>query len=152
MRLARDPVAPVFDESVTFEPGVPKVVREGDGPLLISTGVQTSRVCEAAQLLSDGGIEPTVVHVGSLKPLDTASIADLIGTRDRVFTVEEHSVINGLGSAIAEIVAENGLAARLHRIGLADGWSESAPNDFLLDKYGLSAERVVERVKAVLAG
>jgi transketolase len=151
MRLARDPVEPVFDADFTFEPGLPRVVREGDGPLLISTGVQTSRVVEAAERLSAVGIECGVVHLGSLKPLDATAVADLISSRDIVVTVEEHSIINGLGSTIAEVIAEGRLRSRLHRIGLADGWSESAPNEFLLEKYGLSSERVASQVQHVLA-
>jgi transketolase len=151
MRLARDAVEPVFDETVVFEPGVPRVLREGSGPLLISTGVQTSRVLDAARMLSASGVDAAVVHLGSLKPVDESAVSELIARHDRVFSVEEHSVINGLGGLIAGIVAERALPARLTRIGLADGWSESAPNEFLLDKYGLSAERVAEQILAGLA-
>ncbi len=66
-------------------------------------------------------------------------------------TVEEHSVIGGLGGLVAETLTASENLARLHRIGLADVWTESAPNDYLLDKYGLSAQRVAEQVAALIA-
>ena len=74
----------------------------------------------------------------------------LIGDEDHVITVEEHSRIGGLGGLVAELVSADG-RVRLTRIGLEDRWSESAPNDFLLDKYGLSPERVAASVKASLS-
>ena len=147
MRFARDAVAPVFSEGVEFEPGKPVVVREGTGVTLISTGVQTSRTVEAANILAEEGIDARVIHVATLKPLDEEALLALIGEEEHVITVEEHSRIGGLGGLVAELVSAGG-TVRLTRIGLEDRWSESAPNDFLLDKYGLSPARVAETVKS----
>lgn len=147
IRFARDAVAPVFDGPLEFVPGAPRVVREGAGPLLISTGVQTSRTVAAAELLSREGIDAKVVHLATLKPVDEALLDEQLAGREQVFTVEEHSVLNGLGGLISERVTQRGAATQVVRIGLEDRWSESAPNDFLLDKYGLSAERVAEQVR-----
>ncbi|SJN37858.1 Transketolase, C-terminal section [Microbacterium esteraromaticum] len=149
MRVARDAVAPVFDEGREFRLGAPTVVREGADITLISTGVQTSRVLDAAQLLAADGIDARVIHLATLKPLDEDALWDLIGGEPHVVTVEEHTRIGGLGGLVAELVSERG-AVRLTRIGLDDRWSESAPNDFLLDRYGLSAEKVAQRVDACL--
>lgn len=148
-RFARDAVTPVFDETFTFKLGKPRVVREGSDVTLISTGVQTSRTVDAAELLSARGIEARVIHLATIKPLDEDALLALIDDESHVITVEEHSRIGGLGGLVSEIVAERG-TTRVTRIGLEDRWSESAPNDFLLDKYGLSAERVAESIEAAL--
>ncbi|MEZ3161158.1 transketolase C-terminal domain-containing protein [Microbacterium sp. BWT-B31] len=154
VRIARDAVAPVFGDGYEFELGRPALVRDIDSvgaisTTLISTGVQTSRVLEAAALLAADGIQARVIHLATLKPLDADALAGLIGDETHVITVEEHSRIGGLGGLVAEVLGERG-GARLTRIGLTDRWSESAPNDFLLDKYGLSPVRVAEQVKASL--
>lgn len=149
VRFARDAVAPVFDTEPGFELGAPRLVREGGDVVIISTGVQTTRALEAAELLAASRIEARVIHLATLKPLDTDALLQLIGDASRVITVEEHSVIGGLGSLVSEIAAETG-SFTVSRIGLEDRWSESAPNDFLLDKYGLSAARVAESVSALL--
>lgn len=152
VRVARDAVPAVFGEDHEFIPGVPRVVREGDDVVLVSTGVQTSRVLQAAELLAAGGVGARVIHLASLKPVDGDALLAQIGAAERVFTIEEHSVLGGLGGLVAEILSERERPLRVSRIGLEDRWSESAPNGFLLDRYGLSPERVAERVRAGLAG
>lgn len=152
LRLARDAVPAVFGPDYRFVPSQPRRVREGADVTLVSTGVQTSRVVQAAALLAADGIEATIIHVAMLKPLDENAFVELVGAAKRLITVEEHSVIGGLGGLVSEIIASRSRTTLVTRIGLADQWSESAPNDFLLDKYGLSAERVARQVKATLAG
>jgi transketolase len=149
IRVARDAVTPVFAEGHVFAPGVPQVVREGGDVTVISTGVQTSRVVEAAELLAQEGLQTRVIHLATLKPLDEDALWALIQDTEHVFTVEEHTRIGGLGGLVAEIVSERG-GVLLTRIGLDDRWSESAPNDFLLDKYGLSPEKVADSIRAGL--
>jgi len=150
LRLARDPVRPVFDEGYEFVLGRPLIVREGTDAVLVSTGVQTSRVRDAADLLAGQGIDARVIHVPSIKPLDEQRLVDLIGDAAEVVTIEEHTRIGGLGGLVSEVLASRG-GIRVTRLGLDDGWSESAPNDFLLDKYGLSAERVAAAVAGLQA-
>lgn len=151
VRLARDAVTDVFDADYEFRPGLPRRLSEGRHGLVVSTGVQTSRTAEALQQLASEGLELRHVHVPMLKPLDADALAAELDGYEAIITVEEHSVINGLGGLVSEIVTERRLAAAVHRIGLQDGWSESGPNDFLLDKYGLSAARVVESIRALVA-
>jgi transketolase len=150
VRFARDAVADVFDASYTFAPGQPVVLREGSDVVIISTGVQTSRVSEALDLLLLSGISAKHIHIPMLKPLDEGKLLQEIGDGSLVITVEEHSVLGGLGGLICEITAGSKTPVRVVRLGLADSWSESAPNDFLLDKYGLSSLRVAEQVKRIL--
>lgn len=152
LRLARDAVADVFDPTHIFQPGVPHILRTGDDAVLISTGVQTSRALEAAALLATSGFETTVVHLAMLKPIDTDALKAAIGDAPVVIVIEEHSALAGLGGLISEILTSFPSPTMVHRLGLEDRWSESAPNEFLLDKYGLSPKRVAERVRAILGG
>jgi transketolase len=149
VRLGRDATPRVFDESHAFTFGRAEVVREGGDVTLISTGAQTARTLHAADLLATGGIEAHVLHVATLKPLDTEAIVAAADRTGRVITVEEHTVIGGLGGAVAEALGEH-RPTRMHRIGLQDVFVQSGPNDALLDIYGLSGARVAEQVRASL--
>ncbi|WP_291049707.1 transketolase C-terminal domain-containing protein [Herbiconiux sp.] len=150
VRLARDAVAPVLPEDYEFELGRVVQLRPGGPIALVSTGVQSSRVMQAAALLEADGVDVRVVHVPTIKPLDECSLLDALEGCSQVITVEEHSVIGGLGGLVAETLTTHGLALPVTRLGLADSWSESGPNGFLLEKYGLSPEQVAVRVVASL--
>lgn len=151
IRLARDPVPPVFDQNYTFMPGQPVLLRNSDnGLVIISTGVQTARTTAALDLLHADGIHLRHLHLHTLKPANgDAIIAHLAGASD-VCTVEEHTIIGGLGELVSDLVTRDGLGVRVTRIGLDDRWSESGPNDFLLDKHGLSPHRVADRLRGLL--
>ena len=138
LRLARDAGPDVFDEAHRFEPAEVIRLREGGDVLLVSTGTQTARTLAAADLLGANGIAAGLLHVPSLKPVDRAAIAAAASTVDLVVTVEEHSVLGGLGGLVAEILGELG-PRRLARIGIDDTWGESASNAFLLERHGLFA-------------
>jgi transketolase len=150
LRLHRDAGPDLFGADYRFEPGRVSALRDGSDVLLISTGPQSARCLEAAVRLEADGISAGVLHVPSIKPVDAAAIADAVGRVRLAFSVEEHTVIGGLGGLVAEILTTH-QPRRLVRIGLEDCWGESAPNDFLLDKHGLSASRVAERVTSELA-
>jgi len=150
LRICRDAVPDLFDSAYVFTPGKIHQVRTGADVTLISTGPQTSRTLAAAGQLAASGVEATVLHIPSLKPLDEESLRTAVGDARLVVTVEEHTVHGGLGGLVAEVLTAQGAAPRIVRLGLDDTWGESAGNEFLLDKHGLSAGRVTERVKAVL--
>jgi transketolase len=149
VRLVRDATQRLFDESYRFELGKAVVVREGSDVTLISTGSQTPRVVDAADLLAADGIDAHVLHVPTLKPIDVAAIVAAAERTGRVITVEEHSVIGGLGGAVAEVLSEH-RPTLVQRIGLQDVYVESGTNDDLLDIYRLSATRVAEQVRELL--
>ncbi len=149
VRLVRDATARLFDASYRFEFGKAVVVREGRDVTLIGTGTQTPRVVEAAELLAARGVDAHVLHVPTVKPLDTEAIVAAAERTGRVITVEEHTVLGGLGGAVAEVLGEF-RPTQLNRIGLQDTYVQSGPNDALLDIYGLSAPRVSEQVLAIL--
>jgi transketolase len=150
LRLARDAGPDVFDEGYRFEPGRVHLVREGRDVLLVSTGLQTTRCLDAAGLLDARGISAGVLHVPSLKPVDAEALVEAARAARLVVSVEEHTVLGGLGGLVAEILTALE-PRRLVRVGIDDSWGESAPNDFLLEKHGLSAARVAERVARELA-
>jgi transketolase len=108
-------------------------------------------VLAAADLLAESGVAASVVHVPSLKPLDTEARVKAIGGAPLVVTVEEHSILGGLGGLVTEVLTSAGPSPQVLRIGLDDVWGESAGNDFLLEKHGLSASRIAERVQGVLS-
>jgi transketolase len=151
LRLARDPSPAVFDEPAAFEPGAVRVLRTGEDVALVCTGVQTARVLDAADLLAASGCRASVVHVPSVKPLDDVALRAVLAGTPLVVTVEEHSVLGGLGGLVAEVMSAAAGTPPIRRLGIADRWGESAPNDDLLDRYGLSAERVAARVLELIA-
>jgi transketolase len=151
VRLVRDATQRCFDDSYRFEFGRVVVVREGRDVTLFSTGAQTPRVLDAAELLAGRGIEAHVVHVPTIKPLDEAAIVAAAERTGLVVTVEEHTIFGGLGGAVAEVLGER-RPTRLFRIGLRDVYPESGPNEALLEIYGLSAARVAEAIEAFVRG
>lgn len=147
IRLARDAVPAVLPNDYRFMVGKVVTLRPEGSVALISTGVQSSRVNDAATILKEAGVVVRLIHVPTIKPLDVPSLRAALDGAQIVITVEEHSIIGGLGGLISETLGELSDAPRIIRLGLEDEWSESGPNDFLLDKYGLSPERVAEQVR-----
>ena len=150
LRIVRDAVPDVFSSNHTFVPGAVHRVRDGSDVALVSTGPQTGRVLAAADRLATNGVEARVVHVGCLKPLDEDALRDQLAGYDLVVTAEEHSVLGGLGGLVAEVLTATGPAPRIERLGVSDTWGESAGNDYMLTKHGLSAELVAHRVSEIL--
>ena len=150
LRLVRDDVPDIFGSDYAFVPGAVHQLRTGEDVTLVSTGPQTSRVLAAADLLTAAGVAASVVHVPTLKPVDAEALVATIGDAPLVVTVEEHSIFGGLGGLVAGVLTNAGPSPQIDRIGLDDVWGESAGNDFLLDKHGLSAARIADRVQRVL--
>ena len=148
LRLDSEAGPDVFGPDYVFEPGRVILLREGTEVLLVSTGQQTARTLAAAELLGQEGISAGVLHVPAIKPVDAEAIAAACANVPLVVTTEEHSVVGGLGGLVAEIVTAADPRSVM-RIGVEDTWIESAPNAWLLDKHGLTPERVAERVRTV---
>jgi transketolase len=150
VRVARDAEVDV-DTGGVLRPDHLVELRPGTDVTVISTGVQTARTTTALEILAERGISARHLHAAFLKPLSDQTVLDGVGDATQVVTVEEHSVHGGLGGLVAEAVSSAGLGVRVTRVGLADAWSESASNDFLLDRYGLSPRRVAERIESVVS-
>jgi transketolase len=149
VRLARDASPNVFDEQYRFVPGKTISLKEGSDVLLISTGPQTVRCLQAAELLHGQGISAGVLHVPSIKPVNKEEIVSAAEKAKVVVTVEEHTIYGGLGGLVAEVLSEAS-PRRVTRFGIEDRWGESAPNDYLLDLFQMSAPRLSERIQKLL--
>ena len=150
LRLARDACPNLFDEQYRFVLGRTISLKEGGDVLLISTGPQTARCVEAAKLLEAQGISPGVLHVPSIKPVNKEEIVSAAEKSKLVVTVEEHTVYGGLGGMVSEILSEAS-PRRVVRFGIEDRWGESAPNDYLLELFQMSAPRLSERIQKLVA-
>ncbi len=149
IRLTRDPTPAIFDDDYRFDLNRAVVMREGDDVTIISTGVQTVRALEAAAMLEAEGVNAYVLHVPTIKPIDAQAIVQAASRTGLVLTTEDHSIIGGLGSAVAEVLGEH-CPTRMKRVGIQDTYGESAPNDALLEKYGLTARHVARAAQNLL--
>lgn len=147
VRLGRCAVESVNDENYKFNIGKGVVLHQGKKVAIIATGIMVQEALKASKELSD--IDPTVVNIHTIKPLDKDLIIELSKTHDVIITCEEHNVIGGLGSAVAEVLAPYKGASQ-YMIGIEDTFGESgSPND-LLEKYGLCASNIVKKVREVI--
>lgn len=143
LRLARL-ATPVFSEGMPFEVGKANVLRNGDRAALITCGLMVEACMNAAEILAGKGIEVTVVNMHTIKPLDEEIVKSLAKDM-KIFTVEEHSTIGGLGDAVAAVVAEHG--GRLTKLGVPDCFGQSGSPAQLLDFYGLSPQKIAASVE-----
>ena len=147
LRITRDPVPILFGESHKFEIGRAYCLRNGSDLTLISTGNMTATAVNAAEVLAGEGLECTVLHVPTIKPLDVSAVVEAARASGIVVTIEEHNIYGGLGGAVAEALGEN-FPVPVYRIGVRDCFAESGPNDPLMEKYGLTEHHVVEKARA----
>ena len=148
-RLNRSDTPIVFDEDYEFVLGKAVVVREGTDVTVFSTGTQTARAFEAAEALAVEGIDVHLVHVPTVKPLDVDTVVAAAKKTGLVVTSEEHTVVGGLGGAIAEALAVNAPTPMILH-GLQDVFGESGPDGPLLDKYGISSEKTAAAIKGAV--
>ena len=146
LRLARL-ATPVFSEGMPFEVGKANVLREGKDVALITCGLMVETCMQAAELLKAQGIDAAVINMHTIKPLDEA-VVRRYAAKMPLFTVEEHSIIGGLGDAVAAVVAEHG--GKLKKIGINDCFGQSGKPDELLDYYGLTGEKIAATIKGSL--
>jgi transketolase len=155
MRLLRGQVPLVLDEvpGYRFELGKAKLLREGADVLVISSGLLTMRALEAAKLLQAQGIGVAVLHCPTIKPLDEATLLEQAGKPGRVVVVaENHSVVGGLGEAVASLLMREGVVpAKFRMLALPDAFLDAGALPTLHDRYGISTDKVAETLKATLA-
>lgn len=135
------------EETYRFEIGKGVVLREGSDVTIFATGLEVSETLKAAELLEADKISAEVINIHTIKPLDTELVASCAAKTGKVVTVEEHSVVGGLGSAVCECLCEK-CPTRVLRIGVNDVFGESGPAPELLKKYELDADSICRKVKA----
>lgn len=152
LRLGRLALPQIYEESQEFRWGKGQLLRPGADIALIATGLMVSEALEAAQLLAEEGIKAAVADIHTLKPLDTELVLNLAERCGAVLTLEEHSIIGGLGSAVAETLAEQfSKPLAFSRLGVNDVFGQSGSPAALLKHYGLNAEAIATQAKTLLS-
>lgn len=151
IRLGRSKVPTIFDESsYKFELGKGIVLSEGSDVSIVATGNMVSKALEAREELSKEGIEARVINIHTIKPIDRELIVKAAKETGAIVTAEEHSVIGGLGSAVAEVLSEE-CPVMMRRIGVQDSYGESGDGNELMEKYGLTSAKIAEAAKELIS-
>ena len=151
VRLGRMPVNVINDEqNYEFQLGKGVVVSEGKDITIVATGIMVDAAIEAKNILKTEGIEAKVINIHTIKPFDEELILNGAKETGAIVTAEEHSIIGGLGSAVAETVSEK-YPVPVLRVGIKDVFGESGKPEQLLEKYGLTAKDIVSKVKEAIA-
>ena len=145
MRMHRNPVPIIHDNNYKFEIGKGEILSEGKDAVIFATGTLVHEALKASEILQNENINVYVVNINTIKPLDNNLVIDLAKKTNCVVTAEDHNIIGGLGSAVAEVLGEN-YPCIMKRIGLQDKYAESGKPDELYKKYGLDAESIAEEV------
>lgn len=141
----------LHDESYQFVPGAVVTLREGDALALVATGSTVHEIVDAAALLADSGIQATVVSVPSIRPCDTKALLAAVKGCKTVITVEEHNINGGLGSLVAEVLAEGGTGAILKRLGIPDGeYAAAADRGWMRQHHGFDAQSIAAQAREML--
>ena len=141
----------LHDESYQFVPGAVVTLREGDALALVATGSTVHEIVDAAALLADSGIQATVVSVPSIRPCDTKALLAAVKGCKAVITVEEHNINGGLGSLVAEVLAEGGTGAILKRLGIPDGeYAAAADRGWMRQHHGFDAQSIAAQAREML--
>ena len=150
LRLAR-PLTPKINdiENYEFEIGKANTLKDGTDVSIFATGLMVSEALKAADVLEKEGISASVINIHTIKPLDTETIMQEARKTGKIITVEEHSVIGGLGSAVSEFLIENH-PVKMKRIGIEDTFGQSGTPEELLNHYGLCADNIIKQSKTML--
>lgn len=147
IRFGREPVADFTSENQEFKIGKGQIMREGADACIIATGHEVWESLKAAEKLEECGFRTTVVNMHTIKPIDEGLLLDVARHFTTIYTVEEHQVIGGLGSAVTEFLSEK-MPTRIVRIGVNDRFGESGKADELMHHFGLDAEAIYNKVYA----
>ena len=151
MRFGRLPVPVMFDkDTYKFELGKGVLLSDGSDVTLIATGLMVPEAIEAAKTLAAEGISARVINIHTIKPIDVDIIVKAAKETGAIVTAEEHSVIGGLGGAVAEVLVENS-PAPMERVGVKDKFGKSGKPAVLLEEYGLTARHIVEAARKVIS-
>jgi len=149
IRIARTNVPDIFNEDYTFDPHKAKVLRQGKDVTIVTNGETLAEVIECANILEKAGIDAQIIHLPVVKPLDDGTILEAAKKTNFIVTVENHSIIGGIGSAICELLSEK-LPTKVLRIGTNDEFGQSGEQRQLMDFYGLTAEKLAKKIESEL--
>jgi len=143
LRFTRDAIPQIYGEDVTFTIGKAHQIQDGKDVAIIANGDTVRLAIEAAKELANKGLSARVLDMHTIKPLDVEAVAACVNDIGKVITVEDHNILNGLGSAVCEVAAEMG-KGKVKRVGIQDQFGESAPYERLLAKNGVTVENIVK--------
>ena len=146
VRLGRSSVEDIFNEDYEFKVGKGIVLQKGEKVAIIATGMMVQEALKASKELD---FTPTIVNIHTIKPIDEQLLLELASTHEIILTCEEHSIINGLGSAVCEILAPYNLC-KIIRLGVNDTFGESGKPHDLLDKYGLNSKAIINKINEII--
>ena len=150
LRFTRDAIPVIYDENASFEIGKANWLREGKDVAIIANGDTVRLALEAADTLAAEGVSASVLDMHTIKPLDVEAVERCIRETGKLITVEDHNILNGLGSAVADVVAESGKAV-LRRVGIQDQFGMSAPYERLLEMNGITVEHIAKLARELMA-
>jgi transketolase len=151
LRLKRGEIPTIFDDDHVFSLHAAATLASGGDVALISSGMMLPATLQGAATLRAAGVDAGVVHVPVIKPIDREGVLRAARQAKAVVTAENHSIIGGLGSAVAEVLAEEGVGIPLRRVGLGDTFAEGAKTGpYLFEKYGLSTQHLVDAAWSAL--
>lgn len=145
IRLGRSGVPQVMEESWEFKLGKGRIMRKGSDATIVAAGIMVSKALEAAEELAEEGLQVRIINLSTIKPVDEELLVEAARETGYVVTAEEHNIIGGLGSAVAEVLVEN-YPVPLKRVGIKDTFGESGPPELLLEKYGLTHKDIKKAV------
>ena len=145
IRIARSELADIFDASYKFNPEKAVKIKEGKDVTIISNGDTLVEVIDCGKILSENGIDAEIIHIPAVKPIDKVTVIESAKKTKKVVTVENHSIIGGLGSAVSEVLSEN-CPTLLKRIGINDEFGQSGKAKDLMEFYGLTANKLSETI------
>jgi transketolase len=149
VRVGRDEWPVVFDDGYRFELGKGQWVRRGGDVVILNSGLLLPYAIEAAEMLQQEGVDAGVINMPSVKPLDAALVREVARDVGAIVATENHSILGGFGGAVAEVLVES-FPVPMERIGIRDEYSESAPNDDLAEKHGLTARHIAIAARRAL--
>ncbi|MEI0539989.1 transketolase family protein [Brachyspira pulli] len=146
LRMARPATNIITKEDTPFKIGKANVLREGKDVCVFATGILVAEALDAAAMAEKDGISVTVVNIHTIKPIDREVVVDMAKKHKKLISIEEHSIIGGLGSAISEVLTDE-YPSKLIRLGIKDTFGESGTVDELMNKYGLTSKALYEAIK-----
>lgn len=149
IRLLRKNAVRIYEEGSSFEIGKAVQLRDGKDVTVIASGIMVDEALKAAKMLQEQGVSSRVLNMFTLKPVDKDAIIAAAAETGAIVTAENHSILNGLGSAVAEVLSENH-PVPLERVGVEDVFGEVGPENYLKERFGLTADNIVNKVHKVL--
>ncbi len=149
IRVARPVVEDITTDDTPFIPGKANVLKDGKDVCIIACGLMVSKALEAAKKLESEGVDAAVVNMHTIKPIDSETILKMNNQCKAIITIEEHSIIGGLGSAVAEVLAGHA-GAKFASIGIKDKFGKSGKPDLLFEEYGLTSDNIVKTYKDLM--